>query len=649
MPDAKIRWTADAKQAIQETQKLENATGSSTKKMGVSISDLKFGTLAAFGAIAGAIATAKKAFDFAEQGAQLLLIEQKFGRLGTALGLTSDFLGKVQQATGGTRSEIELMTSATDLMALGLVKNEEELRRLVTVSGELGFDMNQLVLTLSNITTMRFDALGVSVDGFKEKVNALKATGMDAATAFRTAFLEQAEEQVEKVGSAAESAVGPFMQLKAAVADMGAASKEAAAKGLGPVVEVLATGMRRMNEAGAAMQFFRNRIDDVRYGEVLMKDGTRMTTDELVAMHAAVLDVAAASDFLTSQMMIQDEITKGLIENTEAGGMALDRLAERNRALADQTQGAVDDMNAAWGALDPSPLDNLLSIEKMTAWREVGGAALNDFIADLEEAAIAGQDVSAELDLAQGMALALQVQAGEIDLTEAKTQAKDLGLTWQTDVAPYISASRDAIERILAANGRTVRIRVVTTHDTIVGDTGHGRQHGGPLTGLDLVGEAGPEMIVGGVVIPAGETRRLMALGLLPGRRMQSGGSLSDKPGTPYSGVKTFPEISKYLTAENEKTQQQVGAWRPERIANYVAAATGQATAAAVGAVGSQIAALQLAQAQELQRQATQQAAADAEQNRLLREIADAVRATGTPGQVAGALSKELQTFQAGA
>lgn len=130
---------------------------------------------------------------------------------------------------------------------------------------------------------------------------------------------------------------------------------------------------------------------------------------------------------------------------------------------------------------------------------------------------------------------------------------------------------------------------------------------------------------------------------------LQSGGSLSDKSGTPYSGIKIFPEISKYLTAENEKTQQQVGAWRPERIANYVAAATGQATAAAVGAVGGQIAALQLAQAQELQRQAAQQAAAAQQTNAVLRDILDAVRATGTPVQVAGALGKELQTFQAGA
>ena len=49
---------------------------------------------------------------------------------------------------------------------------------------------------------------------------------------------------------------------------------------------------------------------------------------------------------------------------------------------------------------------------------------------------------------------------------------------------------------------------------------------GGALSDLSLVGEEGPELIINGIVIPAQETRKLMALGLLPKRRFAFGGPL---------------------------------------------------------------------------------------------------------------------------
>jgi len=104
-------------------------------------------------------------------------------------------------------------------MALGLAKSHDEVVRLTSVAGALKMNMNQLVLTLTNQTTMRFDALGVSVDGFQEKVKALEAAGLSANDAFKEAFLQQAEEQILKVGSAADSSIGAFQRMEAAQAN----------------------------------------------------------------------------------------------------------------------------------------------------------------------------------------------------------------------------------------------------------------------------------------------------------------------------------------------------------------------------------------------------------------------------------------------
>ena len=73
---------------------------------------------------------------------------------------------------------------------------------------------------------MRFDALGVSVDGFKEKVKALEETGMDADAAFKEAFLQQAEAQLERVGSAADTSAGKIARMEAAIANMSNAVKD---------------------------------------------------------------------------------------------------------------------------------------------------------------------------------------------------------------------------------------------------------------------------------------------------------------------------------------------------------------------------------------------------------------------------------------
>lgn len=182
-------------------------------------------SLSALTAIAGSATAAffalKKAFDLAEQGAQLKLTEKRFGRLAESIGTTASALEEdLGEATRGMLSQFEAMDLATQLMALGLAKNHAEAVRLTSIASQLNMNMNQLVLTLTNRTTMRFDALGVSVDGFKGKVKELEEAGHSTNEAFKLAFMEQSEEQIEKVGSAADTAAGEFKIFRARIKDL---------------------------------------------------------------------------------------------------------------------------------------------------------------------------------------------------------------------------------------------------------------------------------------------------------------------------------------------------------------------------------------------------------------------------------------------
>lgn len=192
----------------------------------------------------------KQVYEAAREGAELEMLGTRFDNLTASIGTTADALMiRLREATSGMMSDAELMQSATDFMSLGLANSADEVVRLSNVAGQLGMDMNQLVLTLTNQTTMRFDALGVSVDGFDEKVQKLKESGMDANEAFTEAFLQQAEEQIERVGSAADTSMGDFMRMEAAFENMSNTFKLQAAQVIGPVIEMLADGFAQVAQS----------------------------------------------------------------------------------------------------------------------------------------------------------------------------------------------------------------------------------------------------------------------------------------------------------------------------------------------------------------------------------------------------------------
>jgi len=213
----------------------------------------------------------KVAYAAASEGAAIEYAAIKFDRLSQSIGTTSELLlGDLKSATRGMMSDAQLMGSAGDLMALGLAKSHDEAVRLTNVAGALGMNMNQLVLTLTNQTTMRFDALGVSVDGFKEKVKALEDAGMSANDAFKEAFLQQAEGQIAKVGSIAETSAGQLMMMESAFANLGDAIKLQLATtfaGLAPVMTEIADSMTENIRVGQDYKDTMNAIQN------LMKTG----------------------------------------------------------------------------------------------------------------------------------------------------------------------------------------------------------------------------------------------------------------------------------------------------------------------------------------------------------------------------------------
>ena len=208
--DVGAKWSGDAalRRASSQVEGLGRGISSGTGTLGqarAGFQNLALGigvAGAAFYAVSGA---AKAAWSVMEQGAQLQTTIQRFDKLSESIGTTADsMLGKLRTATQGMISDAQLMASASQIMSLGLADNEQQVTRLATVSGTLGWDMQQVILTFANLSTMRLDALGLSVEGVKTRAAELEKQGLSTAEAFKEAVIQAGEAKLD-IGGVSEA------------------------------------------------------------------------------------------------------------------------------------------------------------------------------------------------------------------------------------------------------------------------------------------------------------------------------------------------------------------------------------------------------------------------------------------------------------
>lgn len=176
---------------------------------------------AAVGAIAAVGVAAKAAWGALQQGAAVDLTRRRFDNLTESIGVTSAALmGELRAATSGLISDMDLMSSASQIISLKLADNSDQVVRLAAVSGQLGWDMQQVILTFANMSTLRLDALGLSVEEVTTKAKELEAAGMSAQQAFKEAVIQAGESRLGTLDSEADTASGALKTATAALQTM---------------------------------------------------------------------------------------------------------------------------------------------------------------------------------------------------------------------------------------------------------------------------------------------------------------------------------------------------------------------------------------------------------------------------------------------
>lgn len=210
--DAVYKGSPAFRQAQGDLNKLNSDATGGAAKFGAAFSRAAMG-VATIGAALGAAAIAGKAlYSTLRAGAALVTTRERFDKLSESINTTSDaLLGNLRAATKGMIDDMTLMASASQIISLRLADNEGQVTRLATVVGTLGWDMQQVILTFANMSTMRLDALGLSVEEVKNKAAELEKQGYSTAEAFKEAVILAGEARLDVGGvSEAEQAFKKF-------------------------------------------------------------------------------------------------------------------------------------------------------------------------------------------------------------------------------------------------------------------------------------------------------------------------------------------------------------------------------------------------------------------------------------------------------
>lgn len=403
-------------QAERDIRDLGDAGEETARRSRLSFESI--GKAAAIGgvAIAGAAMAAREAWQLLGEGAELEAAEDRFGRLAESIGSTSDsMMTRLRDATKGMATDAELVASASEIMSLGLQDTEDGVVRLATVAGNLGWDMQQVIMTMANNSTMRLDSLGLSIEDVQTKMRALEEQGIDADKAFDLAVIEAGEEKYRLLGDAADTTAGKMKIFETAIRNAQDEFKlelvGGFAEGLGDTAEEAARSAENIEAlTGAAGRFFGTLA-----GNILGDLGNQLTTREILNQASALglltdreadyLFAAEKSGRITAEQAQQLENLRTQVDQLNNLSDSWMRASEATGEYAVNVGRALSDVEAGIISASGSQLEwqNILSVTNTQV--EAGAEYLNKMA--WEAAMLGVQAEGAGISLAEQLAPAL--------------------------------------------------------------------------------------------------------------------------------------------------------------------------------------------------------------------------------------------------
>jgi len=181
-------------------------------------------SLKTLGVVAASAKVAQIGYELGVAGAEAQRLDRAFGTMAGGAYESEKMMRALQEATLYTKTEIELMSGATKILALELASDADELARIVRnvdfLGGMFGGTLQSFQLMVTNQSKMRLDEFGLSIEDVTRRIDAYTRAGRSAEDAFRMAVLDAMDEKFEALGGTIDDNAASVERMTAAWVDL---------------------------------------------------------------------------------------------------------------------------------------------------------------------------------------------------------------------------------------------------------------------------------------------------------------------------------------------------------------------------------------------------------------------------------------------
>jgi len=335
-------------------------------------------------------------YDLGTLGAEAERVEATFENVAGGSERAAQMLDAMKRATGGAKSEMELMAGATSIVAMGLAEDADDIANIarnVEVLGKtFGGTMQVFQLMMGQKSLQRVDSFGIGMEEAADRVEEFKRAGMGAGEAFDTAILELMNEKVDEMGGLMDDGKLAIDRMKASFIDL----KTEIGKGLAPAVAQVATNttdlIKASQRAVEEYGFWGVAADILVEGLLDVNDTMHTQIDDAEALIETELKATAATDGYAQMLEYYKSQQQGVASATSDSVTAFQQYTD---AIAGAQQSSLDHSAALWAEQEAAAAAALAFYDAAAGLDEMNKTQFAyEMIDNLAEAGLKGQQLA---------------------------------------------------------------------------------------------------------------------------------------------------------------------------------------------------------------------------------------------------------------
>lgn len=360
---------------IKDIQEGLGSAEPEAKNFAETLTGLSTAAMAAIAGMGAALATFKKGWDFAEEGAKLNRIDEQFTATMQSMGLNAeDVMRRMKAAVRGTVDDEALAQAATRAFTQGIVTSGDQMARLLELARAksvlLGRDtqdvFESIIQSADMLSTRGFKRLGINLESITKltedyaKAHHISAAEVDTETQktiLLNAALDKSKDAIDKANAAGDDQLTMMQRVETQANEVGDAVHAAFINMVAPALNTVATSMANDAKLGDAFtDSIKKMKDQVGAGKMTIEEYNRglvgmiySITQGNVALTAQIYSQMALNQAQADGLRSTNNLADGYKLTADQAAFLTAQTAQLDTGMHDNSLSALEATNAAGG------------------------------------------------------------------------------------------------------------------------------------------------------------------------------------------------------------------------------------------------------------------------------------------------------------